>query len=233
MQRAAVLNNAEWCDIVCRSHGLSTRFDGDAWTSAARTPPCYPDAVTLVPNVSAGDLLARIDGSVGCSIKDSFASLDVSAEGFRVLFDAEWIVRTGEMPVPEPAGPGWEPVRDKREFAQWKHLWSGDGGPTEVVRDELLAHDAVVVVAARDGERIVAGAALNRSEHVVGISNFFAPDDTAAASWLGLLSFATARFPGFALVGYESGDQLAVALESGFEIAGPLRVWIRDEALDP
>jgi hypothetical protein len=65
----AAANNADWCDLVCRAHGVETRFDEDAWTSRTRTPPGYPDAVTLVRDPSVADLLTRIDASVGCSIK--------------------------------------------------------------------------------------------------------------------------------------------------------------------
>jgi hypothetical protein len=230
LRAAAALNNAEWCDIVCRSHGLATRFAGDAWTSPTRAPQLYPDAVTLASDASAGDVLARIDATVGCSVKDSFASLDLSALGFRVLFDAEWIVRAGDTPAPAPAGPRWEQVRGLDDFARWKRAWSGEDGPTAVFRDELLDHHAVSVLAARDGGRVVAGAILNRSERVVGVSNFFAGEQIASACRRGLIVFTAARFPGSTLVGYESGDELAAARESGFEVAGPLRVWIRDGA---
>lgn len=95
----AAANNAEWCDLVCRTYGAQTRFDEDAWTSRTRTPPGYPDAVTLVPHPSAPDLLARIDTSAGCSIKDSFASMDMTTYGFRVLFDAQWIVSGDSCPA--------------------------------------------------------------------------------------------------------------------------------------
>jgi hypothetical protein len=40
---AAVRNNAEWCDLVCRTHGAATSFDAVAWTSATRTPNHYPE----------------------------------------------------------------------------------------------------------------------------------------------------------------------------------------------
>ena len=53
-----------------------------------------------------------MDASPGCSIKDSFAALDLSAHGFRVLFDAEWIVRTGAPPAADPSEPHWQQVRD-------------------------------------------------------------------------------------------------------------------------
>jgi hypothetical protein len=56
-----------------------------------RSPSLYPDAVTLREHASAHDLLPRIDSSPGCSVKDSFASVDLSADGFRLLFEAEWI----------------------------------------------------------------------------------------------------------------------------------------------
>jgi hypothetical protein len=52
----AAANNAEWCDLVCGTHGAQTRFDEDAWTSRTRTPPGYPDAVTLVPDPHINDL---------------------------------------------------------------------------------------------------------------------------------------------------------------------------------
>lgn len=102
---AAARNNAAWCDVVCRTHALDTRFDDDAWTSRTRTPIHYPDAVTLVRDPPVRELLDRIDVSAGCSIKDSFASLDLTTCGFRVLFEAEWIVRTPGAARPAAAGP--------------------------------------------------------------------------------------------------------------------------------
>ncbi len=60
---AAARNNAQWCDLVCRSDGLATRFDDDAWTCSSRTPAYYPDAVTLGGTPSVADLLARVDGA--------------------------------------------------------------------------------------------------------------------------------------------------------------------------
>jgi hypothetical protein len=87
----AALNNAEWCDAVCRSHGLPTRFAGDVWVCLRRSPMFYPDAVTLAPAVAPADVLRDIDTSAGCSVKDSFATLDLAPHGFEVLFEAEWI----------------------------------------------------------------------------------------------------------------------------------------------
>ena len=166
----AALNNAEWCDVICRSHGARTRMDDVAWTSSIRTPPYYPDAVTLVPDLSVPDLLARIDSAAGCSIKDSFASLNLATYGFRVLFDAQWIVFPDTWRLPETGGPDWELVRDLEDFSMWVEAWRGAEGPTGVLRSDVLAHDSVAVLAARSVDRIVAGAIATYSSNVVGIS---------------------------------------------------------------
>ena len=58
-------------------------------------------------------MLGRIDTTAGCSIKDSFASLDLRAQGFRVLFEAEWIVHAGPSLTAEAAQRPWEQVHDE------------------------------------------------------------------------------------------------------------------------
>src|SRR5580765_4949135 len=97
---AAARNNAEWCDTFCRTYGIVGRLDAESWTSPERTPPFYPDAVTLVPDVPPMQLLSAIDASDGCSVKDSFANLDLTADGFRVLFRAEWLFREAREAAP-------------------------------------------------------------------------------------------------------------------------------------
>jgi hypothetical protein len=89
----AVRENAEWCDWYVRAHGIETGTDGTLWWAGRRTPPFYPDAVTLTPDVSPATVLQRIDASAGASVKDSFATLDLSPYGFQILFEAQWISR--------------------------------------------------------------------------------------------------------------------------------------------
>jgi hypothetical protein len=227
-QTLAALNNAEWCDLVCGTHGAQTRFDADAWTSRTRTPPGYPDAVTLVPDPSVPELLARIDTSVGCSIKDSFSSVDMTAYGFRVLFDAQWMVHSSTAIPSGLASPRWEVVHDRDGLAAWEQAWRGSDGPPGVFHTELLDNDAVTVLAARAGDDVVGGAVLNRSSTVVGVSNFFTRDPCGAATWSGCLALAATLFPGSTFVGYESGHTLVAARTQGFEAVGPLRVWIHE-----
>ena len=212
---------------MCQSHGLQAGFENEAWTCSSRTPPYYPDAITLVPNPSVPHLLSRIDASVGCSIKDSFASLDLYSYGFRVLFDAQWITRTSNGPQhSEGENQCWGLVRDVDDLASWEQAWRRGDGPTGIFRAELLDNDSVAILAARNGDRIVAGAVLNRSSMVVGISNFFANSGVDSASRSGCLTFAEWLFPAARFVGYESGDGLGAIRSNGFDTAGPLRVWI-------
>jgi hypothetical protein len=226
--RSAAANNAGWCDLVCRSHGLVPAVDRDAWTSRVRTPVLYPDAVTLAGDVSVPDLLARVDATAGCSVKDSFASLDLSASGFRVLFDAAWIVRppVAVLAVPTAGEVAWDVVRAADDFAAWERAWRGDDGPAGVLRAGLLDHPAVTVLAARDGDRVSAGAVLYHGAGVVGISNLFADPGRGSAAWAGCLALVDTTFPRSTLVGYESGDALDAALAAGFRTAGALRVWV-------
>ena len=88
---AAVINNARWCDAVCRSHGYPGEFSGRLWISAGHALPFYPNAITLSPGVTAAEATASQDPSRPFSIKDSFARLDLAPHGLTPLFDAEWI----------------------------------------------------------------------------------------------------------------------------------------------
>jgi hypothetical protein len=234
----AARNNAEWCDLVCRTHGVAGQFDEDAWVSPRRTPPLYPDAVSLSARATPGVLLDRVDRSPGCSIKDSFASLDLSTDGFRMLFEAEWIHRA-------PAGQSasvplrWSLVRTPDEL----RAWSAAHGAGDLFRPALLDDPTVAILAAHaDGtiaggtiaeSAIAAGVIANRSAAVVGVSNLFTAAGTGDAwepgdVWAGAVAAITARFPGAPLVGYESGDSLAAAHRAGFTSTGPLRIWWRE-----
>src|SRR3954466_12781377 len=104
----AALNNAEWCHAFCRSHGITGRFDAVAWSSAERTPPLYPDAVTLVSGCSPENVVWRGGGSPGCSIKDSCAYVDLRRSGFEFLFAAEWLRR--DQPRGSDPSKGWSAI---------------------------------------------------------------------------------------------------------------------------
>ena len=228
--QAAVANNARWCDLVARSHGLQTRSDQQAWTCGSRTPPFYPDAVTLVPRPAVLDLLARIDASPGCSVKDSFGGLDLGPYGFRVLFEADWIARPPYGPVRTPRHLVWRRIVRPADLARWEEAWRPADGPGDLFRASILDHDWVAVLAAQRSDQIVAGAVACYGPAEVGISNFFARPGAGPEPWPGCLALASSLFPGRTLVSYESGDELTRAERYGFERIGGLRVWINEPA---
>ncbi|MFD9573659.1 hypothetical protein ACFWBI_27950 [Streptomyces sp. NPDC059982] len=232
---AAARNNAEWCAAVSRGGA----FSGSGWSSPRRTPPLYPDAVSLTPEASAAQVLEGIDtSSPGCSVKDSFAVLDLAPAGFEVLFEAQWIHRpAGPASAATAVGPEWSAVRTAEELDAWEAAWDGEES-SGLFHADLLDGD-LVFLAGRRGDRIVAGAVASAGGGVVGVSNLFTVDGAegadgaeraegadAAAAWAAVLDAVAARWPGLPVVGYEHGEDLDVALRAGFTPIGPLRVWL-------
>ncbi|MFG2328502.1 hypothetical protein ACGFMM_02650 [Streptomyces sp. NPDC048604] len=240
----AVRNNALWCEAMCRAHGRPGVFGPRAWTNARRTPLYYPDAVTLTADATVGEVLAGIDrGTPYASVKDSYATLDLEAEGFVPLFSAEWIHRPAERPAPAPTAAEWTEVRTAEGLAAWEAAWRGDDEDAAgLFRAELLADPTTTVLAGRDAAsgRVVAGAVLTEGAGVVGVSNLFATDATdgtdatgeagVAEAWAGALTAAAARWPALPVVGYEHGDALTAAVAAGFTATAPLRVWLAPAA---
>jgi hypothetical protein len=215
----AARNNADWCAAVCRTHGLDGVYAAGVWTVPRRSPPRYPDAVTLRAGAGA-DLLDRIDAGPGASVKDSFATLDLTAAGFAVLFEGEWICRAPGRPPGTSCRPA-APVTRAAALASWA---SAHGGG-DLFRPGLLDDETVTVLAVYDADGAVAGgAAVNRTGPVAGVSNVFAVTATLDEVWAAVLD----RFTDVPLVGYESGADLEAPLRLGFRTVGPLRVWLRD-----
>jgi hypothetical protein len=217
--RAAARNNAEWCDLFCRTHGVEGRFAEDRWYSPVRTPPYYPDAVTLRTEPTAEQVLAGVDTGAGCSVKDSFDVLDLEPHGFRPLFSGEWL-----LAEPSPGCRLWTRVVDAEALRGWSAAW----GDERFFRPALLDLDAVAVLAAYDGDRIAAGAVANLSESVVGLSNVFDTTGDLERAWRDGAAAAAAIWPGLPAVAYDAGASLEAARAAGFSSIGRLAVWISE-----
>jgi len=218
---AAAGDNARWCDRVCRAHRVPTTRTRDVWAALRRPPARYPDAVTLRRGVPSADVLALVDDTPDCSVKDSFCDLDLTPSGFEVLFDARWI--SAQPPTTRAPATGWSLVGTEQELRAWAAA-AGTGG---TFGPELLADPAVGFLVARRDGAVVAGAIAHRGGPVVGVSNVFSTTMEPDAAWAGIVATVGASHPGLALVGYERAADLPPALRAGFTEAGALRVWVR------
>ena len=87
----AIRNNANWCDLVCHSHRIRTRFRPDLWAAAERPPRFHPDVVTLDDRAAEASILHAIAPGPNASVKGSYETLELGPHGFEALFEARWI----------------------------------------------------------------------------------------------------------------------------------------------
>ncbi len=218
----AVREHAAWCDLVCRLHRFTPEGDARLWWSARRTPDLFPDAVTLVPDLSVLDVLGRINDSPGASVKDSFATLDLTDQGWTVLFDATWVARPPRTGVDDEVASTFAIVHERFPFAAWCRAW---GGPADVLPTGLRRVPGVTVLG-REGDTGVrrrCDRALHRDRRHCASPACGTPSARGPTS----PTRSSHRHPEAWIVGYERGAGLDAALAAGFTAVGPLRVWHR------
>ncbi len=231
----AVVDNIEWCDLVCRSLELGTGRSDVLWWCVDEAPPLYPDVITARPDVPLDALFELIEQRPTCTVKDSFGALDLTGEGFSVLFDASWIVRAPG--VPDGVDPAWDVLVSDDDLDEWERAWIAAGGATNSLRPGCLRGAPVSFLAERDGGIIVAGVAVHHGAGVMGMSNLFRLEDASdvgehapadeARAWVFAASAVSWLAPELGVVGYERGAALTSLIAVGFERAGDLRVWQR------
>ena len=222
----AARNNALWVDAVCRTHGLAGVLDDDAWTCPSRTPPYYPDAVTLSPDADGYDVLARVDDSDGCSVKDSWSNLDLTGEDFARLVVGDWLWLDPDV---RGAGPTrhWKRVSTPETMLAWSTAWAREPEDAAILRPALLDEPGVHVLGAVEAGRVVAGGIIHVTDDLVGVGNLFDAAGDSARAWRDAVAAARELAPGLPLVGWEAGDGVAAAESAGCESLGALTVWIR------
>jgi len=165
---AAADNNARWCDLICRLHGIPTATEPGYWVARRRSPDLYPDAVTLLPHAAAEDVLRLADDGPGCSVKDSFGTLDLAEWGFDEPFQAQWILReplTSSAKFPST----WSVVETEEDLA----AWAAAHGTRDTFRRELVRDPSVRVLAAHGPHGLSAGAIAHRTPSCLGVTNVF------------------------------------------------------------
>jgi hypothetical protein len=211
--REAALNNARWCELVCRAHGLAPRTEGGLWLSGGPPPRYYPHAVTLEPSAQAAIASHRPP-----VFKDSYADVDGVALGYQPIFRASWLWGDRVAGVPTEV----HRVSDEAALEAWERRWE----PAEHARQFPASLLEAPEVAFLLDETHGAGCIANASEDVVGLSNAFGFEESPGA-WVRFGAAAAQCFPGRALVGYERGAALKAALDAGFAACGELVVWVQ------
>jgi len=145
---------------------------------------------------------------------------DLEPHDFGPLFTGRWI---GREPAPVCSSPGWSPVTNPAELERW----CAAAELPEVLPTRLLHDPSVRVLAAHHDGVLAAGAIVNVTGAVVGLSNVFQVHGAVARVWDQVSSVVAGFFPGLPIVGYEHGAELDSALATGFSDLGPVRVWLR------
>jgi hypothetical protein len=252
---ACVAENAAWCTLVARTHGIGTERAG-GWIRTLRRAPAYqPDLITLDPAVTSAEVAEQMLDRRDCSVKDSFGVLDLTSEGFERLFDAEWMAvpdpaDSADSPVPtdpsEPTRPavdtwpeptvpaprptrvssGWHPVSDVEAFRRWAAGVEAD----TALRPALLDDGDTRVWLLEDSSR-TAGFIAHRTRQVVAVSNAFGGGLDLSTFWNERIALANRGWGSASgslrVVCYEGGDDIAPAQAAGLEVQGPLTVWTR------
>lgn len=217
--RAAVDASLSWYDALCALHRVPCGVEDDVWRAYTPPPPLHSTVKTVEPTARAERALAAVtdDGSIA----DSFGAFDLSAEGYRLLFEAQWIhhpaapLRSRQLP------PGWASIRTESELRAWTSRHDTQG----VLLPALLQRSGFRLIGKEDDGVYAAGAVLHLGTGVVDISNVWTT--VGSLDWSELISAAAALFPERALVGYEYGADLQAATAAGFSALGPQRVWVR------
>jgi hypothetical protein len=219
--RSAVDASLSWYDALCALHGVACGIEEDVWTAHSAPPPLHSAAKSVEPTARPDRALAALEAIGPGSIADSFGAFDLTAEGFRLLFEAQWIHRTAPSVPSRHLPSDWVIVGTEPEL----RAWTDHHDTATVLLPGLLHRSAFRIIGKRRDDDFAAGAVLHLCAGVVDISNVWT--SAQDADWAETVDAAAALFPGRALVGYEQGTDLEHAVESGFVEVGPQRVWIR------
>jgi hypothetical protein len=217
--RAAVDASLSWYDALCALHGVPCGIEDDVWCAYSPPPPLHSTAKTVEPGARPDRALAAIAGKG--SIADSFGAFDLTGEGYRLLFEAQWIHRPASSVDSRHLPDGWSTLGTEPELRAWTSRHDTEA----VLLPALLQRSAFRVIGKRHDDGYGAGAVLHLCTGVVDISNVWSA--SGGVDWTALVGAATALFPGRALVGYANGAALEDASAAGFASLGPQRVWIR------
>jgi hypothetical protein len=228
LQKCISNNNALY-EAVFRPLGIGFIKTDSLWYTLKQTPPLYSNLVTLSPDWRPDRLFHDINfgfistGWDRWSLKDSFGVLDLTGHRFYKLFDAKWIYLDISKFMPVGGSDlKYEIVKTAEDLDKWRLAWDADEQlGKSIFSDAMLDDPEVWFIAGYNGDSIVSGCLVNASDDVLGISNFFGPEE----GWSDIISFIRENIREADIVGYEK--DIGKLLGLGFESPGNLSVWVK------
>lgn len=218
----AVRASQAWYLDVFSAHGIPTRTEGGLWSALGDPPPWHSAAKTLRPGVPEDRVAAAVERFDGCSVADSFGSLDLTAHGFGTLFRATWVFRAAAVEDRPHWPEGWSAVTGEHDLCEWNVLHDTTG----VLLPSLLQHPRFTFLVRRCSGRMVAGGVLHRVHDAIELSNTWSTSDEGS-ELRGLLACAENLHPQQPVVGYIEDGLLPAYTDAGFAPVGPQVVWLR------
>lgn len=231
----AILNNVALYESVLRCGKTVSDLKDDIWYCLKETPPFYSNLITRSPTWQPDERFSEINRNYErenwskLSVKDSFARLDLTSFGFKRLFDANWIYLPAEefRSVKNSRSIDLEIVRDEDALDAWRRGWNKDAAlGQKIFCNDMLQDPKISFVAGYDKDRIACGCLVNRSDEVLGISNFFAPGE-GIDHWSHIIKFVFDAFSRADIVGYEQPEVMTKLRDLGVEPVGKLSVWLK------
>lgn len=217
---AAVGNNAAWCDLVCAALGIPGTFTTELYVNRNEVPRFYPNIITMSESAEESDVVSAIGDREHRSVKDSFGRLDLTTIGMTRLFEAKWLFAPTNPPK---EGVECRVVDGDAALHEWLTARGAEGA--DVLGAAWSKRADLAFVSLVEGATVVGSGVLSQARGVVGLSNVVCCDGDPGRCWSSIAGASQSVFPDVAVVGYETGEDLSVAVSVGYKVLGPLTVW--------
>jgi hypothetical protein len=233
--KECISNNNGLYQAIFSNHNIKFNLQNDIAYTTEKVPPLYSNLVTRSKEWSPDDIFKNIDQNYEeenwseWSVKDSFNILDLSIYGFDKLFDAQWIYLEGTdfKQLLNTNDLRYKIIETEKDLLSWRMAWDSDVTLGEkIFKTKLLNNRDIYFIAGYENKKLVTGCFINRTDDVLGISNFFAPDNSLLY-WSDAVSFILNSIGNNNMVGYEREELIAGLARLGFEAIGKLSVWLK------
>ncbi|WP_237359558.1 hypothetical protein [Vibrio marisflavi] len=208
---------------MAKLHGVETCFTEQIWRSSLEMPELFPHLITLQSGIPEALLSEMIEQHNVHFIKDSFADLDLTRQGFTKFVDAHWYIATAPTTPREKQqvvmARCYELTR-AADLTRWEELLRGNKISEPIYPETFLSEPRVKFFTA-EKDALQAGLSCFCDDQTVGIYNLWGDESLYQA----LLEKVFDTFPNKAIVGYGDQSEAQVLQILGFDILTPVSIW--------